>query len=462
MRQSIHPAVGFIVLLTIVFSSCKKLIEIDPPKNEIITETVFSDSLNASAAVTGIYANIMNSSFDVNPGNGTMSIYTGLSADDLYHTRGFPEEDDFFTNSIQVNPDNPVNAYFWLSAYKYIYQANACIEGLSSSSSLGQGIRDRLIGECRFIRAYLYFNLLNLYGAVPLVNSTNFGTNASMERTSVDEVYAAIESDLRSALGLLPDNSSSDRTRPGRAAVQSLLARVTLFQGKWEEAEQLANSVIIQPSYQLEQDLNAVFLPASKEVIWQIRPVDPGYNTPAGTQFNPTPAGRPRFPITENLLNVFEAGDGRKEKWLKSKTVSSILYNYPFKYKLRFDGSAAPSEYNVMLRLAEQYLIRAEARTRRNKLGDAVADLNIVRGRAGLPNLPLLSQPDMLIALEQERRVELFAEEGHRWFDLKRTGRANPVLQPIKGSSWQTTDVLYPLPFIEISLNPYLVQNPGY
>lgn len=450
------------LILSLAVTSCKKLIEIDPPANEIVTETVFSDSTNANAAVTGIYVNIMNSSFVTNLANGLLPAFTGMSADDLYHTRNQTEEDQFYRNEITTNPDNYINGTLWRSGYTFIYQVNACIGGLNQSLALAQSTKNRLLGECMFLRAYLYFNLINLYGEVPLITTTDFRINATLPRTAVATIYNAIEEDLLSAQTMLPENSGSARIRPGKFAAAALLARVYLYQGKWNEAEQLATSVIANTGYQLEANLNNVFLPGSKEVIWQVRPVEPGYNTPAGAQFNPTPSGRPRYGITDNLLNAMEAGDARKTSWMKSKTVSSILYTYPFKYKLRFDGAAAPSEYHVPLRLAEQYLVRAEARARQTNLGGATADVNIIRARAALPNTTALSQAEVLEAIERERRVELFAEEGHRWFDLKRTGRASTILQPVKTTNWQTTDQLYPVPFSEILLNPALVQNPGY
>lgn len=449
-------------LIPISFVSCKKMVEVVPPLNEIVTSTVFSDSLNANSAVVGIYVNIMNSSFDFNLANGTMAIYTGMSADDLYPTRGFPEEDEFFQNSILTNPDNYINANFWQSAYKFIYQVNACIEGLTNSTTLTQQTKDKLLGECIFIRAYLYFNMVNLYGDVPLVKSTDFHLNATLPRTPATIMWAAIEEDLKSAVSLLPEDNLPNRTRPGKGAAKSLLARVYLFLDKWSESEQLCSTVINNSNFQLESDLNNVFLPGSKEILWQIIPVDPGFNTPLGVQLNPTPLGRPPYAVTDNLLNSFEANDARKAIWLKSKTVNSVTYNYPFKYKLRYDGNSSPSEYFVPLRLAELFLIRSEARARQNNLSAAKDDLNLIRIRSGLQNTTATTQSEILTAVESERRLELFGEEGHRWLDLKRTGKANSILLPLKTPNWQITDELYPIPFIEILYNPKLIQNPGY
>ncbi|HEU4473178.1 MAG TPA: RagB/SusD family nutrient uptake outer membrane protein, partial [Flavisolibacter sp.] len=121
------------------------------------------------------------------------------------------------------------------------------------------------------------------------------------------------------------------------------------------------------------------------------------------------------------------------------------------------------AEYLIVFRLAEQYLIRAEARMHKGDIQGSISDLNIIRSRAGLPSLPVTLTPVQLAtAIEQERRVELFCEWGHRWQDLKRTGRAGAVLSTAKAPNWQSTDELYPIPAVEMQNNPFLTQNPGY
>ena len=135
-------------------------------------------------------------------------------------------------------------------------------------------------------------------------------------------------------------------------------------------------------------------------------------------------------------------------------------YSYPYKYKVR--NGFTVTEYNMVERLAEQYLIRAEARAQQNDISGATADLDTIRVRAGLPVLPIsLDKATCLLAVEQERRIELFMEWGHRWLDLRRTGRIDAVLGAEK-SNWTSTDSLYPIPFKEIQKNVFLTQNPGY
>ena len=147
--------------------------------------------------------------------------------------------------------------------------------------------------------------------------------------------------------------------------------------------------------------------------------------------------------------------------------VGTTVYYYPYKYKLYFTGQP-PVEYPTLLRLAEQYLIRAEARAQQGNLSGpngSLADLNFIRQRAGLPPSTASTQPDVLTAILNERRMELFTEYGHRWLDLIRTQQVNAVMSlvtPGKGGIWQATDTLYPIPLTDIKADLNIRQNPGY
>jgi hypothetical protein len=162
------------------------------------------------------------------------------------------------------------------------------------------------------------------------------------------------------------------------------------------------------------------------------------------------------------LLAAFEVNDKRRSNWIKSVIINGTEYHYPVKY--RENTIATPrKEHNIVLRLAEQHLIRAEARAHLDQLPGAIDDINLVRNRAQLNNLhPALNASQCLAAIEQERRVEFFTEWGHRWLDLKRTNKATAVLAPVKNNNWQSTDQWYPIPFDEIRKNPNLQQNDGY
>jgi starch-binding outer membrane protein, SusD/RagB family len=165
--------------------------------------------------------------------------------------------------------------------------------------------------------------------------------------------------------------------------------------------------------------------------------------------------------LTASLLSSFEPNDKRKLSWTKTNINNGNSYTFPYKYKQR--SSATISEYNVVCRLAELYLIRAEARALLNDFNGALEDINLIRERAGLdPLISIANQQDLLAAIEKENRSEYFCEWGHRWLDLKRWGQADSILGLEKGTNWQPTDALYPIPFNELTYNVMLTQNPGY
>ncbi|RYD93194.1 MAG: RagB/SusD family nutrient uptake outer membrane protein, partial [Sphingobacteriales bacterium] len=234
---------------------------------------------------------------------------------------------------------------------------------------------------------------------------------------------------------------------------------------EWSNAETEANGIIANTqSYELLSDLNAVFLKNSKEAIWQLLPNGVTSSTTAEGQLfilKTTPTNRSA--LTDNLFNAFENNDQRKLNWVDTLTVGLSYWYYPYKYKQNgSNGSGA--EYSMVMRLAEQYLIRAEARAKQNKLtGDnsAATDINSIRQRAGLAATTATTLPQVLAAIEQERRVELFTEWGHRFFDLKRWNRLDAVLIGVK-PNWNTDDASYPIPLSEILANKNLTQNAGY
>ena len=191
-------------------------------------------------------------------------------------------------------------------------------------------------------------------------------------------------------------------------------------------------------------------------------PVIPDLNTQEAANFIPgTPGVIPAFSLTNDLVNAFEPGDNRFTAWTGNTAIGGQKYYFPYKYKNGGGGSV--TEYHVVFRLAEQYLIRAEAKLHQDDISGAIDDLNIIRARAGLTALsPSLSPDATASALQQERRIELFAEFGHRWLDLKRTGKADPVIGALKPASWQTTDALWPVPQAQRAVNPFLTQNKGY
>lgn len=393
-----------------------------------------------------------------------MSRLCGLTADELDNNSSV-QFDEFYENGIA--PASPVlNPYIWTPAYNYIYQANAIIEGLSSSKNISPATINQLMGEALFIRAFNYFYLVNIFGGVPLVLETDYRKNAQLARSSVSEVYSQIIADLKEAQDLLlPEYPSVTKGRINLHTANALLSRVFLYNEMWEEAEEEATKVIESGMYSLPT-LNNVFLSNSSEAIWQLIPVPVTANTNIAGIFVPATANAiPPHPITPHLLDSFEEDDLRKTAWLGQQIVSGNTYYYPLKYKVRTGNNVPVTEYNIMIRLGELYLIRAEARIKQEKLTLALQDIDKIRERAGLPLVqdiaPAADQSQLQEIIMQERRIEFMCEWGHRWFDLKRTGTIDQVLSEIK-AGWVATAALYPIPAAQLMTNYLLTQNPGY
>ena len=445
----------------LILLSCRKYVDIPAPNNQLVKELVFSDDKTATATVAGLYGafNSYNSSL----GNVLTNFLPAFSADEFRYIHNSANYDEFSENSLSTS--NTSIRSIWDNAYSRIYHANAIIEGLSTAPGVSAPVKQQLIGEAKFIRAYCYFYLVNYFGDVPLVLNTDFKTNTSLPRTSLNDVYAKIIEDLSEAQSALGDNyPTAERIRANKTAATALLARVYLYRGDWVKAEAEATKVISNTNYQLLTDLNAIFLKNSLETIMQWQTTNTsttGVNTWEGFSIVPaTPTSNTGYYAYDSFLAAFETGDQRKNSWIKAITISGNTYYHPYKYKIRTGSPVL--EYSMVLRLAEQYLIRAEARAQQNNLDGARSDVDKIRQRAGLIGLSsLLTKDQLLEAIAQERRIELFAEGGHRWFDLKRTGQALTVLTPIKPNI-TSKDLLYPLPLDAMLTNPNLVQNPGY
>jgi hypothetical protein len=238
------------------------------------------------------------------------------------------------------------------------------------------------------------------------------------------------------------------------------LARVFLYQGDGESALAEAEYVINESGYLLETDLDSVFLIGSTETLWHLDSELEGTNTYEGFTFR-VEVPNPDTVLSETLINGFEAGDARFSSWINGGEDEGTTWYFPFKYK-QASNTEQTLERSVMLRLAETYLIAAEAATQTGNTTQGLMYLNAIRERAGLAPLGASNPNILLEAIWKERQHELFTEMGHRFFDLKRTGRATQVLQPIK-PDWQATDVLLPLPESELLANPELEpQNDGY
>ncbi|WP_293926816.1 RagB/SusD family nutrient uptake outer membrane protein [Sphingobacterium sp. UBA6320] len=458
----------------LAFSSCEKYLDQNPlPLSVIPSESLYQSDKLVASVVNGIFVSTTISTTFIGPSFSDMVMVSGMYTDEIRNLIPGNNFDVFYKNSIRAD-----NSPFWNDFYGKIYMVNAALEGVQSNAEKLQ-FKEQWLGECYFLRAFFYYHLVNFYGAIPLALTSDYTVNNRLSRSSEEQVFKQIITDLKLAKELLGEeykdgsgNSSTLRVRPNKAAAAALLARTYLYAGQWENAENEATAVIQNANYALES-LNKVFLTGSKETLWSLANGESKTNAyfkafnngmPVVLARNQTPGTFTIFGVmTESLYQAFESADERKNSWIRtvkaeaSTTRPETIYHLPNKYS----SPVNDAELTVPLRLAEQYLIRAEARARSNK-NTSWDDLNVVRQRAGLG---ALQNGDIMAAIAQERRVELFTESGHRFFDLKRTKQIDTVMQRVaaeKQSKWESYMALWPIPNVDLFQNPNLSPNPGY
>ncbi len=450
-------------------SGCNKAVVADPPVGSLLSNNIFKGDATAIAAMSSVYIRLMSNSESFAGGSKSISLLMGMAADEMQNYKQQAPYTGFYVNNI------PKDDNFWSELFRMIYSCNAVLEGLKDpSSTVSEAMKATLRGEAMFMRAFLLFYGTNLYGDFPIVTSTDYRINNELHRSPQADVYKKIVSDLQEAQTLLSDDyltpslvTTPERLRPNKATATALLARVYLYLKDWKNAEIQATTVINNASYVMDPDLEKVFIKESQEAIWQLSPVIPEYNTNDASYFllSLDPGVATPAAMQESLVSSFAPEDKRAAAWIGAytSTNTSAIFHYPYKYKVNMQPAVV--EYLVVFRLAEQYLIRAEARAQQQNLSGATTDLDVIRTRAGLPGTTATTQTALLDAIIEERRLELFTEWGHRWFDLKRTARLDArmaIIAPQKGGAWASTAQLLPIPLGEIFLNPNLTQNTGY
>ncbi|MBB2148122.1 RagB/SusD family nutrient uptake outer membrane protein [Pedobacter gandavensis] len=485
-----------LLLLAVVFSvACKKLVDIDEPIDTVTSVKIFNSDDQASQTLAGLYSQMVGTDGAPLLTFGGASIYGGLASDELVPSNpvDYSEENEFFTNSILIGNTQSENV-LWTAAYKTIYAANAILDGeqASTSAQFTPGKRNELKASAKFIRAFGFFYLTNFYGEIPLPLSSKYSETIKLTRVSQQAVYEQIIKDLTEAIALFPQSTASStvKSKANQLSAEALLARTYLYAKNWEQAALHANNVMNSGQFSLGTLANT-FEKNSTETIFELnvnRSILTGrlnetvylapylslYLLPEADQeifLDPSayaefqPYLVPLFYLNENLVNAFESGDQRKTTWVNyNGSPTDAPYNgkkYYFSNKYPNDEQERTSY--IVIRLAEMYLIRAEALAMQNKTDLALADLNKIRNRAGLGNSLATDQSSILVAIAQERRSELFTEWGHRFFDLKRTGKAiSELAKTPEKSAINTNKLLFPIPSKEIIANPRLTQNPGY
>jgi starch-binding outer membrane protein, SusD/RagB family len=456
-----------LLALILINSSCKDVLE-PKPIDLLVDDIVLNEAADVPKVEIGLYnafrpiipATVIagDCTADMLIANGTFAQYQELSAK-------------------QITSANASATALWESIYNTVYIANFILERLPKLASVKTIDRNRVLGTARFLRGYAYFTALQTFGGVPKVTETTIAANRNIARASATEILNFVLEDYTQAADKLPKKTSS-AAFASENALKAAWARFHLYQKNWPEAERFSTEVINSGLYTLDTLFSRVVtkdFPAESilEVGYTVFD-DPGSDGNIGLN-NLFVGRREIIPSNETVLALFSAESGERFSSISFK--SSNQKGADNGWSVAKYGTADQDNNNVLaLGLAEMYLIRAEARTQRGNVtgpNSAQTDINILRARAdawntstrkktSTPRVGAVTQAQMLRIIERERLYEL-AFEGHRWYDLVRTGRAKEVMLSFS-SNWKDTYELWPIPQRELLNNPALVgnQNPGY
>lgn len=436
----------YITLISIglFFSSCEEYLE-QTPVDQIGDETVVEDLASLEALVLGMY-----SSMQAGNQYGELQIFmSGILSDEMVFTGTFPTKQDMSVNN--VTAENVTMRGVWSSPYTTIFIANTVIERAANATDATDAERAALVAEAKFARALCHLNLVKFWGAIPLAVVSDVNVTSELPRSPVADVYAQIIADLTDAVADLPNESVNGTDRATVGAANALLARAHLYNGNLASAGAAANAVITSGEYSLDTDYANIFdqTASSPERIFQMfSSIQDGNNLGFFAQ-PPSLGGRYDYSPSPALLAAMDAADTRANLIVASPDIGGVLVTN------KYTDATNGTDNAPVLRLAEMYLIRAEANS-------SVADLNTVAERAtgNAAFYGSYTEANML----QERMFEL-AFEGHRWHDIIRTGTADGIMSALKPASWNSTDILLPIPQRELDQNPTLTaadQNSGY
>jgi len=488
--------IKLIIFLTAVsvtgIYSCKKLDE--NPSSIIVASQFYKTASDASSAVNAVYSTLNSDPAGDFPLYGRqLNLLTENASDNQVYSPSNTNPDVRAMGTVTYISSNSRVQKVWQQLYYGINRANIAIDNIPSVQ-MDTTIRARLVRESKFIRGLLYFNLVRLYGAVPLIlhNPTTIDpTKLLVGRTPVDSIYLQIVSDLKEATSLPKSYSGTDLGRATGGAAHTLLAKVYLTRQDWTNALAQLNIVINGGyGYALFTNYYDAFQKATKNGKEHIFSAQ--FETNLGavgseqylslsfTSFN-TQTWPIDVPADSSVYKLFSATDTRRAVTFYSSvynaaTGQTVVFNNPYvpyfnkfvDYSLTPLTTQAQSGINYpVLRYADVLLMYAEAQNELNggPTSDAYTAINQVRARANVPDLTAdLSQAAFRDSLFLERRKE-FIQEGHRWFDLVRQGGTVLVdalhTNPAKSAA-SSKNTLFPIPLVEIQLNPKLTQNPGY
>ncbi len=443
-------AIGLLLL-----SSCREVLAPEPV-NQLTNELVLSSPADVETVRIGLYNALR--------GSASLKVVAGdLTADMAIHNGTFNEYREF--SNKQITPSNDAVAQLWGALYGIVYRSNFVLERLPELGGVPTQQRKSVLAEAHLLRGYAYFTLAFTYGDVPLVTTTNVEANRNVARQPREAILAQAEEDLLKALPDLPDKPVNAGFA-GKNTAKAMLARYYLYIRNWINAEKYATEVINSGLYTLDPDfLDVVGKDFAAESILEVAYTntdDPGTNT---YSLNNIFVGRREvIPSNQAASALLSSESGARRRTLSFDPAQQRGSDNGFTVR-KYGTNDEDNNNIVIFRLGEMYLIRAEARARQNRVtgtDGAEADINVLRKRAQAPVVAGSNATSIFPVIEQERIYEL-AFEGHRWYDLVRTERAQPIMLAFS-PNWDSKYELWPVPLREIQNNPALRgnQNPGY
>ena len=478
------------VIFILLIMSCSKDFLEQKPLGQLTSENFFVTEDHAIQATNAVYNMLRDFRIHV----FAYIALTDIISDDA--DKGSTPSDGapiLVADELMLDAGSLVIDDTWQGYYRGIKRANLVISEVTNVD-MNAVLRDRLIAEAKFLRAYFYFKMVRWWGGLPLVTEPLDRGDVKIPRSSADEVYQVIIQDLLDAIEKLPSKSqyaSSDLGRATKGAAQGLLAKVYLTRKEYDKAAEMALAVINSGQYSLAPNYARMFLKEGENGPESVFEVQATSNLSGGwSQFNQVQGIRPSKGWgfnrpSDDLVKSYELADPRREATILyvGEVVPDgtyIVADNPEMFNERYNQKAwlPDSERGLgqegggnirILRYADVLLMAAEALNEIGRPSEALDYLNMVRDRARgtlpaqiLPRVTTMVQSELRLRIWHERRVEL-AMEQHRWFDLLRTGRATEVMQKAGKNFVTNKHELLPIPQSEIDLSGgTVVQNPGY
>ena len=442
--------------LALTLTACDSLLDLDPIDELPDTEAI-SSAEGARSALIGAYDGLHGSGYYYD----TFYLFGDLSSDNAIQADGGTSNSYADASVNQLRADNSAIESIWASIYSAINRVNVILRDVPGVPDLSTAERDQIMGEAYFLRGLHYHNLVKLFGGVPIRTTppASVDEGSSVTRSTVDEVYDQIISDLTQAETLMANTSPTTQGTPG--AAKALLARVYLYQADYANAiakddEVIALGYDLAPAFSDLFDADGI---DTSEDLFKVLFTAVDYQLMYyWITCNGSAGGGCEIAPSQEMIDAFDvpfhySNTDARLTWSISGTTA------PDAWGTKYPTTAGAEDLHV-IRFAEVLLIKAEAEAQQNALATALGLVNQIRARAGIDILTLgvevTTQQEVLDEIDHQRRLELFAE-GDRWPDLIRTGRVATVLPSVPAFQY-----LYPIPQSEIDVAPNLVQNPGY